>query len=123
MVIYTEWFEDCETPSRAAVGVTCGRMRLLQTFKELLNYCEVEVLGVEVIRAKHTVGVHMQVKYPHHLCYQWLCGPKLLSKPALLLIATLHKSLRSPYLRLLSCVTEKSDREREPCGLFSIITT
>lgn len=96
-----------ETPSRAAVEVTwvkCGRMRLLQTFKELLNYCQVEVLGVEVSGSSHAGEVSSS---PLLSVAVW---PKLLSKPALLLIATLHKSLRAPYRCLLSW---KNQTERE----------
>lgn len=64
-------------------------------FKGLLNHCQVAVAvaGAEVIRAEHTVEVHMQVKWPYQLCYLWLYSLKLPGKPTLLLITTLHKSL------------------------------
>lgn len=95
-------------------------MRLLQTFKELLNYCQVEVLGVEVIRAKHTVGVHMQVKYPITSAISG-CVAKAMGQTS---SAADSNTPQKPALSLsLPFVVENSDRARGPRGFFSIITT
>lgn len=67
-------------------------------FKGLLNHWQVvvAVAGAEVISAEHTVGVHMQVKWPYQPCYLWLYKLKLPGRPTPLLITT-HKRITLPH--------------------------
>ena len=57
----------------------------LPSCKGLLNHCQVSGSSgrsTEVIRAEHTAGVHVQVKWPYRL---WLYTLKVLGKPTVLL--------------------------------------